>query len=165
MWKKRYLNMTFRTIFLATLNYVLSFRSLVPLLDYENIENQGVPLSRVSQCSCQPNNYGFKLLNLCKKLKIYIANSRIGLDKRIGKRPCKNTSVIDYFLMSSKLFSLVKEFEIQDFDPLLSDVHNPIHITLQSSVTPNINNSNTSQHPTKKQEMSLSIQFTTVKVC
>jgi archaellum component FlaC len=45
----------------------------------------------------------------------------------------------------------VKEFEIQDFDPLLSDVHNPIHITLQSSVTPNINNSNTSQHPTKTQ--------------
>ena len=61
-------------------------------------------------------------LNLCKKkLNIYIANSRIGLDKGIGKRTCNNTSVIDYFLMSSKLFSLVKEFEIQDFDPLLSD--------------------------------------------
>ena len=53
--------------------------------------------------------------------------------------------------MSSKLFSFVKEFEIQDFDPLLSDVYNPIHITLQSSVTPNINNSNTSQNPTKTQ--------------
>ena len=37
------------------------------MLDYENLENQGVPLSRVSQCSSQPNNYGFKLLNLCKK--------------------------------------------------------------------------------------------------
>jgi hypothetical protein len=49
------------------------------MLDYKNLENQGVPLSRVSQCSCQPNNYGFKLLNLCKKLNIYIANSRIGL--------------------------------------------------------------------------------------
>ena len=53
--------------------------------------------------------------------------------------------------MSSKLFSFVKEFEIHDFDPLLSDVYNPIHITLQSSVTPNMNNSNTSQHPTKTQ--------------
>jgi hypothetical protein len=38
------------------------------MLDYENLENQDVPLSRVSQCSCQPNNYGFKLLNFCKKL-------------------------------------------------------------------------------------------------
>jgi hypothetical protein len=146
-------------------NDVLSY-----MLDYEKLENQGVPLSRVSQCSCQPNNYGFKLLNLCKKLNICIANSRIGLDKGIGKRTCKNTSVIDYFMMSSKLFSLVKDFEIQDFDPLLADVHNPIHITLQSSVTPNINNSNTSQHRTKTQwfdnkRMSLSIQFTTVKVC
>jgi hypothetical protein len=45
----------------------------------------------------------------------------------------------------------VKEFEIQYLDPLLSDVYNPIHITLQSSVTPNINNSNTSQNPTKTQ--------------
>jgi hypothetical protein len=40
------------------------------MLDYEKLENQGVPLSRVSQCSCQSNNYGFKLLNLCKKLNI-----------------------------------------------------------------------------------------------
>jgi hypothetical protein len=37
-------------------NDVLSY-----MLDYENWENQGVPLSRVSQCSCQSNNYGFKL--------------------------------------------------------------------------------------------------------
>jgi hypothetical protein len=62
-------------------NDVLSY-----MLDYENLENQGVPLSRVSQCSCQPNNYGFKLLNLCKKLHIYIASSRIGLDKGIGEK-------------------------------------------------------------------------------
>jgi hypothetical protein len=32
------------------------------MLDYENLENQDVPLSRVSQCSCQPNNYGFTLI-------------------------------------------------------------------------------------------------------
>jgi hypothetical protein len=38
-------------------NDVLSY-----MLDYENLENQGVPFSRVSQCSCQKNNYGFKLL-------------------------------------------------------------------------------------------------------
>jgi hypothetical protein len=52
------------------------------MLDYENLENQGVPLSRVSQCSCQPNNYGLKLLNLCTKLNIYIANSRIGMQAK-----------------------------------------------------------------------------------
>jgi hypothetical protein len=34
------------------------------MLDYENFGNQGVPLSRVSQCSCQPNNYGFKFMLL-----------------------------------------------------------------------------------------------------
>jgi hypothetical protein len=32
------------------------------MLDYENLENQDVPLSRVSQCSCQPNNYGVILI-------------------------------------------------------------------------------------------------------
>ena len=34
-------------------NDVLSY-----MLDYENLENQGVPLSRVSQCNCQQITMG-----------------------------------------------------------------------------------------------------------
>ena len=53
------------------------------MLDYENLKTYNVPLQRVTQCSCQPNSYGYKLLNCCKKLNLYIANSRIGLDKNL----------------------------------------------------------------------------------
>ena len=69
---------------------------------------------------------------MCKKLNVYIANSRLGSDIGIGRTTCKDISVIDYLLLSSKLFSLVDEFEILDFVPLFSDVHNAIHIVFKS---------------------------------
>ena len=39
--------------------------------------------------------------------------------------------MVDYLLLSSNFFSIVQEFEIQDFNPLLSDVHCAIHVTLK----------------------------------
>lgn len=67
-----------------------------------------------------------------KKLNLYIANSRVGLDRGIGKRTCKNKSVIDYFISSSSLFPFIQEFDINDFNPILSDIHNSIHISLKA---------------------------------
>ena len=119
------------------------------LFDFEKLQLQNIPLRRVSECTCTPNNYGYKLLNFCKKLNLYIANSRVGVDKGIGKKTCKSTSVVDYLLLSSKLFSIVKEFEIQDFNPLISDVHNAIHIIFKSTTSQNINIQNTSHNPEK----------------
>ena len=54
------------------------------LFDFENLQSYNIPLTRSSECSCRPNNYGHKLLNICKKLNLYIANSRIGKDRGIG---------------------------------------------------------------------------------
>ena len=102
------------------------------MLDYEQLKLQNIPLSRMSECHCNINNYGHKLLDMCKKLNVYIANSRLGSDIGIGRTTCKDISVIDYLLLSSKLFSLVDEFEILDFVPLFSDVHNAIHIVFKS---------------------------------
>ncbi|CAC5412157.1 unnamed protein product [Mytilus coruscus] len=51
------------------------------LFDYQNLLRNNIPLYGVSGCSCKPNNYGHRLLNLCKKLNIYILNSRVGDDK------------------------------------------------------------------------------------
>ena len=67
-----------------------------------------------------------------KKQNVYIANSRVGLDRGIGKRTGKNRSVIDYFISSSSLFPFIQEFDINDFHPILSDIHNSIHISLKS---------------------------------
>ena len=63
-----------------------------------------------------------------KKLNLYIANSRVGLDRGIGKGTCKNRSVIS----SSSLFPFIQEFDINDFNPILSDIHNSMHISLKT---------------------------------
>jgi hypothetical protein len=63
---------------------------------------------------------------------LYIANSRVGLDRGIGKITCKNRSVIDYFISSSGLFPFIQEFDINDFNPILSDIQNSIHISLKT---------------------------------
>ena len=67
-----------------------------------------------------------------KKLNLYIANSRVGLDRGIGKITCKNRSVIDYFISSSSLFPVIQDFDINDFNPILSDIHNSVHISLKT---------------------------------
>jgi hypothetical protein len=67
-----------------------------------------------------------------KKHNLYIANTRVGLDRGIGKRTCKNRSVIDYLISSSSLFPFIQEFDINDFNPILSDIHNSVHISLKT---------------------------------
>ena len=58
------------------------------MYDFENLRQYDIPLQRVTKCSCTPNSYGHKLLNLCKKTNIYIANSRVGEDKGVGEKTC-----------------------------------------------------------------------------
>ena len=58
------------------------------LYDYVKLPQQGISLDRVTKCSCRPNNYGHKLLDLCKKNNLYIANSRIGWTRQ--KHRCTN---------------------------------------------------------------------------
>ena len=105
------------------------------MYDFENLTRYNIPLIRSTQCACRPNNYGHKLLNLCKKLNIYIANSRVGDDKGVGYKTCKDISVVDYLLLSSKLFPLVETFRIEDFVPLYSDCHCMIKFSFRSVVT------------------------------
>jgi len=55
----------------------------------------------------------------------------VGKDGLVGERTCKDTSLVDYFLASSKLFSNISEFEVLKFSPMFSDVHRQLHITLK----------------------------------
>ncbi|CAC5396410.1 unnamed protein product [Mytilus coruscus] len=104
------------------------------LFDYQNLLRNNIPLHRVSGCSCKPNNYGHRLLNLCKKLNIYIVNSRVGDDKGVGARTCKDISVVDYLILSSQLFPLLKKFAIAEFEPLFSDCHSALCFEFQASL-------------------------------
>ena len=56
------------------------------------------------------NNYGNRLLQLCKFTDVHIANGRCGADAYIGKCTTTNTSLIDYVLLSAINFPKVTHF-------------------------------------------------------
>ena len=74
--------------------------------------------------------FGHKLLNLCKTLNIQIINGRLGKDAKLGKHTTRNLSVIDYTLTTPDLFDDIKDFDVLDFNPFLSDVHCPLIFSL-----------------------------------
>jgi hypothetical protein len=93
------------------------------IADYQVLLDNNISLKRYTQCECRPNNFGRKLLEMCKSNNLCIANSRIGKDKNISKKTCNDLSVVDYLILSSNLFSVIKKFDVLDYDPLFSDVH------------------------------------------
>ena len=85
------------------------------------------------------NNYGYKLLEICKSLDMYIVNGRFSDDKYLGvATTCKNT-LIDYAIVSPLLFKFISYFNIANFDPILSDIHCPvIHFDTYEAIEPDI---------------------------
>ena len=79
---------------------------LVYLYDFQKLWLNNISLQRFSQDSSPVNNYGYKLLDFCKKMNIYIGNSRLnGNDKTVGKKTCKDVSLVDYFSFVFRCFS------------------------------------------------------------
>ena len=83
----------------------------------DNIRKQRVSIDTTS------NTHGFRLIQLCKVLWLYIVNGRCGEDQNIGKMTCKNASVVDYAIVSIYLFRDITAFTVRYFDILLSDEH------------------------------------------
>jgi hypothetical protein len=97
----------------------------------ENILDElGFSLNRVSQ-DPKCNNYGLRLLEMCKTIGVCIINGRIGSDKGIGHFTCDGASVVDYILSSPKLFPAIADFEVLDFDCNYSDKHCPLFLALK----------------------------------
>ncbi|WAR04838.1 hypothetical protein MAR_020207 [Mya arenaria] len=94
-----------------------------------NLEVLGFVTDRHSEDSVC-NKYGYRFSKRCKPLDVHILNllmfTLLGSDVFIGKTTCKNVSVIDYLVFSPCLFPKIDKFDILPFDPLLSDVHDPI---------------------------------------
>ena len=88
-----------------------------------------VPLERSSQDK-KTNNNGFKLLDICKNNNLFIVNGRVGKDKNLGKLTFRDTSLIDYVLSSVELFPFIHDFEVIELDPLFSDGHSLLSLTL-----------------------------------
>ena len=74
---------------------------------------------------------------------------------------CSNVSLVDYFICSPLIFPTVSNFEALDFDPLLSDIHcavtltlkykcaNPRNVDLDKDYTTNQDNSYVRRPPNK----------------
>jgi hypothetical protein len=61
------------------------------MCDFETLENQNVPLQRISLDIANPNEFGHKLLNFDRGNSLFIANSRCGKDRGIGAVTSKYT--------------------------------------------------------------------------
>ena len=102
------------------------------ILNKSLLEDLGITTTRHSSDRSKIDNYGTRLLSLCKTFDVHIANGRLFKDKGIGATTCKNATVVDYCIMSPELFSYVSNFEILPFDPLCSDVHNGVVVEFLS---------------------------------
>ena len=98
-----------------------------------DLESLGIDLTRYSQDSIVNNN-GQKLIECCKLNDIHIVNGRFGQDSKVGQTTCKGVSVVDYVVASPGILSCINDFMIDEFDPLLSDVHSPVCLTLSNIV-------------------------------
>ena len=77
--------------------------------DVKIVLENGFSLERYSQDNVT-NNSGYRLIELCKDLGIFIVNGWFGSYYSLGEFTCKNASVVDYILMSPKLFTKVLKF-------------------------------------------------------
>ena len=83
----------------------------------ENLRDNEIPLRKSRDLVL--DNYGRRLLDLCKATDLLIANGRLGDDKDIGEFTCvtsRGRSVVDYLLLSLQNFDCVSHFKICDID-------------------------------------------------
>ena len=97
----------------------------------------GMLVHRSSQDSVT-NTLGVKLVDFCKSNGLVILNGRAFNDKSVGKYTCKNTSVIDYVISSVHSCRLFSSFAVNEFCPLMSDIHCALTFSLDFSVNNSI---------------------------
>ena len=98
--------------------------------DYAMFEDNDIDISQTVSDKTL-NNYGYKLINFCKRNNMFILNDRLGEDKVHGHTTCRNSIRIEYFISNVYMFGYLRHLYVDDFCPLLSDVHNPLVIKMQ----------------------------------
>ena len=77
------------------------------------------------------NNYGLRLIELCKNSNLCILNGR-GSSQSSQNFTCKDASVVDYFIYNlSFTFQNIIDFQILGMDFMLSDCHCPSSLQLR----------------------------------
>lgn len=101
----------------------------------------GVNVDRLSSDTKRPDNYGNRLLELCRSHSLYILNGRVGNDKLTGQLTTTTDSIVDYFIGTCNLVTSVSDMWISPFDSLFSDLHCRVcvNITMQYNQTIPVN--------------------------
>lgn len=97
--------------------------------EYSMFEKNNISTIRSVRDKCS-NNYGYKMIEFCKENNFFILNGRLGYDKSVGGTTCRGVSCIDYFLSNVSVFNYCRNLCVEEFCPLLSDVHNPVSLKL-----------------------------------
>ena len=129
---------------------------------HDMLRNNNINIERKSQDKNSCNNYGNRLLEMCKTCELFILNGRCeGNDKNTGAVTCKNSTMVDYALVYANTLHLFKpSFYVFEYSCLLSDVHSSIHVSLSpKSITNHLDNSNISSIPNDTQNTSPNYSF------
>ena len=92
----------------------------------------GIETHRFNQDSAVHNNER-RLIELCKMMNCKIVNGRFGSDCGVGDFTCQNASskyIVDYVIASLELLTKITDFQVENLDKCLSDVHSAISIAL-----------------------------------
>ena len=100
---------------------------------YDQLSKQNMLFSRCSQDHVV-NRCGRILTEFCRLNEFVILNGR-SFDDKVGKLTCKDTSTIDYIISSCEGLSLFKAFCVNEFCPLLSDIHCSLTFMLSANRT------------------------------
>ena len=93
------------------------------------LEKHNIQVNRSSKDS-KKNGSGHRLISICKNNNLFILNGRYGHDRNIGEMTFRNTSVIDYTLVSSKTLGILSDFQIIEVDRLFSDGHSLLKVDI-----------------------------------
>ena len=88
------------------------------------LHNLNITLKRGNQDKLKLDDYRRRLLELCQRTSICLLNGRVGDDENVGKVTTKHDTVVDYMIGSLLLLQHIEHFEIEDFNPIFSDVYN-----------------------------------------
>ena len=86
------------------------------------LKDNGIPIERFSNDKTRTNKYGNKLIELCKRCSVHIANGWLDKDRFIANSSCKDARLVDYLILYPNVFNVVLEFEGVDFNQMFSDV-------------------------------------------
>ena len=93
-----------------------------------------LPITRISQ-DCHPiNTWGKLFLDSLRNANMLICNGRFGPSSTLYTT--SNETVIDYFICSPEIINSVKYMHVCDFNPILSDVHAPLVLVINSKIEP-----------------------------